>query len=333
MGLDKFIPPYIDFINENFNSDEHLFFILHKPYTSFNINEKWKNVIWGDNKLKYFELLNYMYKSDKIIIHGLWSKRFVQLLFLQPWLLKKSYWVMWGGDFYFPEKQNWIKKQVIKNMGHLVTYIKGDYEYVKKHYRAKGIYHECLMYLSNVFDEKQYSEAYKIDKKNELWILVGNSATDTNRHEYIFDKLKSFKDKDIKLFVPLSYGDNKYREKILKIGKEIFKEKFYPIVDFLSYNDYLKLLYNIDIAIFAHNRQQAMGNTIQLLGLGKKVYLNRNTTQWQLFEDLGVKVFNVDEEFDLTFNKEELKHNTKIIKNFFSKERLKNDWNKILYEI
>jgi hypothetical protein len=329
MMLDKFIPPFIDFVGKNFGYHEHKFIVIGKKRFDFGLNNN-HPVIWIDSKLKWFELLNYMYKSDKIIIHGLWSERFVQLLFLQPWLLKKSYWVMWGGDFYFPENQNWIKKQVIKNMGHLVTYIKGDYEYVKKHYRAKGIYHECLMYLSNIFDEKQYSEAYKIDKKNELWILVGNSATDTNRHEYIFDKLKSFKDKDIKLFVPLSYGDNKYKEKIIKIGKEIFKEKFYPIVDFLSYNDYLKLLYNIDIAIFAHNRQQAMGNTIQLLGLGKKVYLNRNTTQWQLFEDLGVKVFDVEKKISLDYIDYDIKEkNIEIIRNYFSIENLKKQLEKI----
>ena len=41
----------------------------------------------------------------------------------------------------------------------------------------------------------------------------------------------------------------------------------------LPLSDYLKILGKIDIAIFNHERQQAVGNITSLLGLGKKVYI------------------------------------------------------------
>jgi hypothetical protein len=63
----------------------------------------------------------------------------------------------------------------------------------------------------------------------------------------------------------------------------------------MPFNKYLELLGQIDIAVFAHKRQQGMGNTISLLGLGKKVYMRNDITPWAMFEELGVKVFSVDE--------------------------------------
>ena len=186
------------------------------------------------------------------------------------------------------------------------------------------------MYLSNVFDESKYKKCQKI-KKDEVWILVGNSASDTNRHEFAFNKLSKIGLKDLKVIVPLSYGDLEYRDKILKIGKEIFGSNFYPLLDFLPYEDYLNIIYNIDIALFAHNRQQGMGNLIQLLGLGKKVYLNPETSQWKLCQNLGIKVYDINRDIDLNIDSEELKNNKKIVKEYFSPENLKKQL-KIIFE-
>jgi len=275
------------------------------------------------------KLEKYLYVSKKIIIHGLGDERIIKLLYLQLWLLKKSYWVMWGGDFYFPEEHSELKKFVIKNIGNVITYIDGDIKYIKKYYKSNPKKHyKCFMYLSNIFDESKYKNCQKM-KEDEIWILVGNSATDTNRHEFTFNKLSKIGLKDLKVNVPLSYGDPEYRDKILKIGKEIFGEKFYPLNEFLPYDKYLEIIFNIDIAIFAHNRQQGMGNLIQLLGLGKKVYLNPETSQWDLYQNLGIKVYDINGDIDLNINAKELENNKKIVREWFSLENLKAQLKKI----
>jgi len=332
MNLDKkFIPPFIKFINEEFNSEEHLFLIIGKrKKEDYVINSSIKNIYWLDNKLKVFKLQKYLYKSKKIILHGLWNKNLIQLLYVQPWLLKKSYWVMWGGDFYFPEKHSSIKKLVIKNIKNVITYVDGDVEYIKTYYKANPIYHKCIAYLSNVFDENKYENCEKINK-SEIWILIGNSAVETNRHELVFSRLEEFKNKEIKIIVPLSYGYEEYKNKIIEIGKKEFGNKFIPIIEFLNYEKYLNLLYNVDIAIFVHNRQQGMGNLIQLLGLGKKVYFNTASTQWKFFQDLGIKAYDFNDKIDLNVNTENLENNKKIISNYFSIEKLREQWRKIIY--
>ena len=101
--LDKFIPPFIDFINEHFSEDKHQFLIIGKNNEKYGILDQ-KNIYYLDKKIKFFVLIKYLYQANRIIIHGLWSKSVLKIFFVQPWLLKKCYWVMWGGDFYFPEK-------------------------------------------------------------------------------------------------------------------------------------------------------------------------------------------------------------------------------------
>lgn len=315
--LDKFIPSFIDFVQDNFESSNHRFMIIGKEKYEYGLTKS-HSVKWIDQKNKMFTLLSAMYEADKIIIHGLWSEPLLKILFIQPWLLKKCYHVMWGGDFYFPEKQGWIKKQVIKRMGHFITYIKGDYELVKEWYGSRGEYHECFMYPSNLY--KEYDIQSKIHET--INIQIGNSADPTNNHLDILEKLEKYKDENIKIFAPLSYGNMEYAKNVSDKGKEIFGEKFIAMLDFMPFEKYLEFLGEIDIAIFAHKRQQAMGNTITLLGLGKKVYLDSETVQFDFFKKHDVAIFDVNN-IDLeTLNLKIVSENKEKIKYLFSKDVL-----------
>jgi len=316
MLLDKFIPPFIDFIEEHCDSTQHTFILLGKPRYDYGLTKE-HPIKWID-KTKTVLFLRELYKADKIIIHGLWSKLTIVLLFLQPWLLKKCYWVMWGGDFYSPHKHNWIKKEVMKNMGHYVTSVRGDYELVQQWYGAKGEYHHCLVYPSNLY--KKY--LFQVKKETTLTIQIGNSADPTNNHREIFEKLAPYKGENIKIFAPLSYGDQAYAHVIADTGHQLFGDKFVPIVDFMPLDSYLEFLNSVDIAIFAHNRQQAMGNIITLLGLGKKVYMKKEVTSYQTFNELEIEIFDfktitIDPISDTVKEK-----NSVQIKKYFSEETL-----------
>ena len=56
----------------------------------------------------------------------------------------------------------------------------------------------------------------------------------------------------------------------------------------MPFERYIELLSDIDIAVFNHNRQQGLGNTTTLLGLGKKVYLRSDTTTWKTLIGMGL---------------------------------------------
>ena len=91
-------------------------------------------------------------------------------------------------------------------------------------------------YSSDMNRELERGSSKKIN------ILIGNSSSETNNH---FDAFQLFNEKNIqgkKIYIPLSYGDNKYRELVIKEADFIFGEKAEPLVDFLSTKEYSKII-------------------------------------------------------------------------------------------
>lgn len=330
--LDKFIPAFVDLVERSFEFEHHMF-ILFGDINKYPIELR-PNVIHWKGSFQIFLLLKEMQQAQKIILHGIFNNKINLLLAIQPWLLKKCYWVVWGGDLYLYQlrthdiKSNMyeaVRAFVIRRMGHFVTYVKSDYELAQQWYGATGQYHECLMYPSNLYKE------YVIPPKTgtAINILVGNSATSTNNHTEIFEKLSVYKNEDVMIYCPLSYGDSDYAKLVAQKGIELFGGRFVALMDFMPFEKYLELLGKIDIAIFAHKRQQAMGNTITVLGLGKKVFMRSDVTQWRLFEEIGVKVFDVSK-LSLEFLADDAKRqNIKKIKELFSEKILIEQYSKI----
>lgn len=326
---EKFIPPFIGFIKENFNFKEHEF-LLTKGMAQQDITPASNIKILSResrfNKFKhYFEVLIKMHQADSIILHSLADHTIVKILFFMPWLLKRCYWAIWGGDLYTYQfgKRNrkwrvreFYRRPVIKHMGHLVSYIEGDIELAREWYGAQGEYHESLMYLSNLY------KALEIPNKQgrTINIQLGNSASPTNNHIEVFEMLLPFKEQDICIYAPLSYSDKNHGKKVIEIGKALFGDKFIPLTEFLPFENYLNFLGNIDIAIFNNSRQQAMGNIITLLGLGKTVYVRDDTTQWQFFQDKGLQVYNINDfnSLDTYYHSD----NVNTIKHYFSEATL-----------
>lgn len=336
----KFSLPFIKFIDDNFNLEDSTFALIgnlpiesqNKMINILNIEKRMSSVI-NLNKL--------LYQSQKIVLHGLFSKYLVLLLFLQPWLLKKCYWCIWGGDLYFYNHRNinlksnlheFMRKIVIKNVQGLITQLKGDYELAQKWYGAKGKYYYSFMYPSNLY--KEY-DLKKVEKdRGKTYIQVGNSACKTNEHVEVFEKLSKYKGENIEIICPLSYsGKEEYIKQVIEAGYKTFgKEKFTPIVDFMLFNQYLELLAKVDIAIFNHKRQRGLGNITTLLGLGKKVYIREDITTWQFCIDHVLKVYSSNGDFEDLFEKmnEEIKQNNiENVKSKFSEEKLVEDLNQI----
>ena len=278
--------------------------------------------------------LNSAREAEKIILHGLWNSRLIVLLALHPSILKKCYWVIWGGDLYSYSmgKKNlkWyaaelFRRPVIRGVGHLITYVQGDAELARKWYGAIGRYHECIMYTSNIYRD------YAIDEQSHsaVNIQIGNSADPCNNHLEILEKLKFFHDQNIVIYAPLSYGNQAYARTVIAAGNAIFGDKFKAMTDLMPFDQYLEFLGQIDIAVFAHKRQQGMGNTITLLGMGKKVYMRSDVTSMATFDGIGVKVFDFSD-IDLMPISIEIKNKNKTqLRNRFSEAMLIKQWSAI----
>ncbi|MBA6296950.1 TDP-N-acetylfucosamine:lipid II N-acetylfucosaminyltransferase [Colwellia sp. MB02u-9] len=324
---------YSDFIVDNIDYDDCVFFIGRTKY-KHPMNSALP-ILTTSNVI---DIMNAIFNSKKIIIHGLWNQQLLLILSLFPSLLKKCYWVMWGGDFYRFNKPfttlksrffEFLRHNVIKKMGYLISYIPKDIEFVRKRYGSKGVYQECIMYPSNTF--KNFTVTKNMN--DDINIQVGNSADPSNQHTYILDKLALCNQNNLNINIPLSYGDKKYAEVIDRYACKLFRDRYLGLKELMTFDDYTKWLANIDIAIFAHERQQAMGNIITLLGLGKKVFVRRDTAQYELFISLGIYIHSIDDCDIATItdiNEVENKINSKIVEDYFSVIKLIAQWKHIL---
>jgi len=296
MILDKFLAPFIDFVDENFGRENHHYVFITSEKYEYGLTPEHKVEFLHTDDDIFITLLKYMKMAKKIILHGLWRDKVDILLYFNKKLLKKCYWVMWGGDFYFPEKQTWFRNQIIKNIKNYIVSNQNDIKYIKQNYNtlAENVYFSqlypiCISYIENDLKPNTSNSLIKI--------LVGNSATDTNRHKEIFDILEKYKDCDIEIVVPLNYGSEDYRAKTVDLGHKIFDEKFKPIIDFINFEEYKKILQNIDIGIFNHNRQQAGSNIKLLAGYGKNVYISKENSFYHELKSDGIVVYDI-ENFD-----------------------------------
>lgn len=126
-------------------------------------------------------------------------------------------------------------------------------------------------------------------------ILLGNSATATNNHMEVFDLLRGLELGQKKIVMPLSYGDQAYREEIIRKGKELFGERLVCLEEFLPLEEYSGLIAECSIVVMGHKRQQALGNIISMLYKGAKVFLDRDSAAYKYFSRIGIRVFTLDQ--------------------------------------
>lgn len=335
-NLDKFIPPFIELVKEEFREEKNQFWLTGSiekyPIELSDTVSVCENGLWDKCK-GYARLVKEIHRARKVMLHGLFNIRVVLILALCPWVLPRCHWMIWGGDLYQYTKvpNDWgsrireaLRCFVISRVGHLVTYIEGDVELARRWYRAKGTHHECIMYLSNVVDPGMVPGTRPQFDRTGLHILLGNSADPTNNHIEALERLLPHKDHDIKIYAPLSYGDQIHAKKVIAQGKLWFGEKFVPLTDFMPFDQYLGFLKSLDIAIFNHQRQQAMGNTITLLGMGKTVFMRSDVSQWQFLTGLGLKLHNIADTTLQQLEANEARENARIVRSYFSKTTLIN---------
>lgn len=158
---------------------------------------------------------------------------------------------------------------------------------------------------------------------NQPNILVGNSADPSNNHLEVFLELAKLDLQDRKVYVPLSYsGNSQYKEKVLQVGRELLGSNFYPLLDFMTLEEYNKILLSCGTLIFNHVRQQGVGNIITLGYLGGTLFLNAKSPVYSYYKSLGMKIFTVQEvssQLSNTLEEQEVKNNQTILFSLYSR--------------
>lgn len=158
-------------------------------------------------------------------------------------------------------------------------------------------------------------------------ILIGNSASLTNNHEYAMGILSQWDIADRKVIVPLSYSGKKgYKDVVIQAGTLHWGDQFQPLLDFMPLQDYNALLVSVNVAIYGNWRQEAIGNILIVLYLGAKVFISQRNPVLEWARSHGLLVFELEQmtqtELDTSLTDKEKLQNRKILLNLYNKRRL-----------
>lgn len=293
-------------------------------------------------------------KSSRVVLHFLSPNFKMILVYLVIVFLKKKKvtWVLWGGDLYYnfgvvtvpgTDKISWkirkfLLKFIVRNLDEIACLLKEDYNLAVEVTGTKAKYRH-LFYPNPVNLEKvhQFSlhrnSAFESDAY--ISVLVGNSADPSNNHLEVFEALQRLPEEEkmkLRIICPLAYGNFRYAAEVKNYGERSFGNRFVGIYELQEPEEYAKLLSTVNVAIFNHRRQQALGNILALLAAGKTVFIRSDTTTWKFLKSNNLKVFDTIELLakpELIFkylDKEFVKQNSEIVVNKFGYERCLHLW-------
>ncbi len=271
------------------------------------------------NKFKLKRIIN---EHRAFIFHSLTSND----LYIIRSLPKdaKIVWLGWGYDYY-----DLIGKELLKPLTKSIKHVapRAPFQRIKSfikrkllappekrsvinrvHYFSPVLYEEYLLvqraisgfrprYVSWNYgtledDLIQDFEELFVDGEN---ILLGNSASMTNNHLDAFDILKTMNLQGRKIITPLSYGEPRYRDIVIKRGESMFGGQFVPVVEFMPIDSYIRVISSCSTVIMNHLRQQAAGSIIIMMYLGAKVFLDPENPLYSFFQKQGAWIYTLDQ--------------------------------------
>ena len=124
----------------------------------------------------------------------------------------------------------------------------------------------------------------KLDKKcllgkrntTTVKIMVGHQGNSGEHHVELVRQLLKFPENNMRIYLPLSYGNQTYISKVIEELNTIGDDRVIPMTEFLSYDKYLNFLADIDVALIDELSSMALGNLAILVHLKKKIFLHRD---------------------------------------------------------
>lgn len=297
---EKFTPQLVVKLNQYFLDKKTYYCLVDKKGRN-----NFPKELFAHNNVMIYNGIRDFWKAFKIakntkfvIYNALFYRFFLQMQLLLLGILKKKVWVVWSADMYLRDCSTFLKKLynrfLISRFSYVATPIFGDFEAFK---RIWGFEVVNLPFWFP-FSRNILSLSKKTKKQDCIYIQVGNSGHITNQHLQVLEILKKYKDKNIKLILPMSYSCSvEYREEVKRKFFEVFgKERVLVLEENLKFQEYVELMGQIDIGIFNHYVQEAGHNIVMLLALGKKVYINPKNTLLNMSKNIfKVDVFEIGE--------------------------------------
>lgn len=210
--------------------------------------------------------------------------------------IRYIYRLLWNKNLYLNEKEQEkevfrSKEKAINRVNYLGAYFHEEFQRMTQILKTEHLKPFHFWYYP-----LEKKDTINIPIENRDNIIIGNSATPVCNHLDVIDKLKKlnlFKESD-NYIIPLSYGLDiqyalKVKEGLNNVGSRItYLEKFIPI------EQYNKILSSAKIAIIASRRQHAIGNTIQLILSGTKIFLSEDNPFFHFLKKNGIYIYSFE---------------------------------------
>lgn len=207
----------------------------------------------------------------------------------KPWLWyrAKNWW-----KFKREVREEYLEKlETIKRIDYIViTEHSGpEVELVKKLYPGCKAKHAVNCFDQN-FDIAKTMPLKPLPNENEpIKILLGNSSDPNGNHmdaiRYLERKIKT----PFEVYSFLSYGDTESRDWTIEYAKKHLGDRFHAITDYMDRKSFVGFVQQMDVVMMFHNRQQAEGNIMTALSLGKPVFMKTKNPQLDMLMRMGVK--------------------------------------------
>ena len=165
-------------------------------------------------------------------------------------------------------------------------------------------------------------------------IMIGHAAAPTLNHAEILDILLHVPFSG-KLFLPLEYGEEQYRNEIKNKANLLFNGRTEFLETRLEMQAYYQRLSSVGFAVFNFRWQESLGNIIFLIWNGTKIFLKKESSVYQQFTAWGLHVFTIEHDLNEEnivelLAMEKRLENRNIIENLFSREKVKKYWERLM---
>ena len=333
-------------------------------FVVFNgIKKEWSFVSKADNIISCHssEVKSLDWKSiDKVLIHYLDPQK-MNFVLSHPLKDKTIIWMMWGGDIYnkylyklgfklyasgnsslnIDEFKNksfkrlrklkqillspyyfYLQKWFMKNKIDYIVTSDTELDLIKKYVvfkRLKSNLQFSYYPIEDVLGRLKDCHA----KGNK--IIIGNSCSFSNNHEYVLEQIKKINLSSFEIVVPLNYGVNvEYKDIVAKKYRATLNATI--LEEFLPLDEYNRLMSQAVTCIYGNFRQEAWGNILIGLYLGSKIYLSGQNPLLEQCRRYGFVVFEL-EDIQRTFanilSDDDKEHNRMLALSLFSSKKNK----------
>lgn len=296
-------------------------------YNDFEKLQQSTKIIFKNIKTEDYqrEYINLSRSANLVLFHNVYKTYKLEILQKNK-INTKTAWTFWGAEMYglnpnynalLPETEKaYLKSLSKKERAKKATLSKLKKRYYWRLFKA-ALKQKKLQYtLTNIEEDISLLENYtklhlnkgwftyyyyndavrskiKTDKKH---ILIGNSSSESNNHLDAFNLIKSKDLKGKNIYVPLNYGDKKYKDLVIEQATSVLGDSVKPLVDFLSLGEYTLIINSCAVLIMNHKRQQAFNTIMIALANGCKVFLREENTIYKMLKQEGFVLFSIQED-------------------------------------